>query len=152
MYFGYHNSVPHEKSEAMSSWMKTQSKCCVVCETNTLSAFASWDNFSTSRSLWWMSLWTFCAVLGFQCNATVNSIVALRSFNHPHHHHHPRHLWNHLQHHHPHHQSERTCETREESRFVGELTWHLRLAATSPNNNSCWWWYFVIWRFCLSAP
>ena len=68
-------TVSHiEKSEAMSSWMKTQSKCCVVCETNTLSAFASWDNFSTSRSLWWMPLWNFCAVLGFQCNATVNTI------------------------------------------------------------------------------
>ena len=75
-------TVSHiEKSEAMSSWMKTQSKCCVVCETNTLSAFASWVNFSTSRSLWWMPLWNFCAVLGFQCNATVNSIIrALRSF------------------------------------------------------------------------
>ena len=42
MYFGYYNSVVFiEKSETMSSWMKTQSKRCVVCETNTLSAFAS---------------------------------------------------------------------------------------------------------------
>ena len=68
MYFGYYNSVVFiEKSEAMSSWMKTQSKCCVVCETNTLSAFvleiisAHLDHFDECLSGIFVLSWDFSA-------------------------------------------------------------------------------------------